>query len=159
MQWEVGPGAGFTKGKPWERLQDDSASVAVALQEHDSTSLLNWYRRLVHLRSATPALARGQLIPLTASQASVSAYLRRDGDRVVFVIVNLADSTLRNVSLISAEHALPAGGCTARSLLGGANATALRVGTDGVLRDYVPLPALAPMEGYVFEVSACTKAR
>lgn len=158
MQWDVGAGAGFTKGKPWERLQDDSAGIAVALQEYEATSLLNWYRRLIHLRATRPALAQGRLIPLTASEGAVSAYLRRDGDRVVVVIVNLSDSTLQSVSLTSAEHALPAGSCTMRSLLGGTNAAVLRVGNDGRLTDYIPLATLAPMEGYLFELSACTKA-
>jgi glycosidase len=157
MQWDVGAGAGFTKGKPWERMGNDSAGIAVSLQEDDPTSLLSLYRRLIHLRSTKPALAQGQLIPLTASDGAVSAYVRRDGDRVAVVIVNLSDSALQNVSLTSAANALPAGGCTMRSLLGGANAAPMQVGNDGRLHDYVPLPTLAPLEGYLFELSACTK--
>lgn len=159
MQWSVAPGGGFTAGKPWERFGDDSAGITVESQESDSTSLLNLYRRLIHLRAAVPELARGRLIPLTASDAAVSAYLRRDGDRVALVVVNLSDSSRARVTLTSAAGAVPARSCTVRNLMGGATGAAMRVGADGRLHDYVALPTLAPLDGYLFELSGCTSTR
>src|SRR6185503_5286197 len=41
MQWTAAAGGGFTKGKPWEAFQSDSASTTVAAQDKDPRSLLN----------------------------------------------------------------------------------------------------------------------
>src|ERR1043166_2174922 len=86
MQWKPGPGVGFTTGTPWESPQPDSETITVAAQEKDPGSLLNLYRRLIHLRRANEALATGRLVPLSAGNPSVAAYLRRAGDRAVLVV-------------------------------------------------------------------------
>src|SRR5213592_2034714 len=79
MQWNAGPGLGFTSGTAWESAQPDSLTTNVALQDADAGSLLNLYRRLIRLRKQTDALATGRLVPVTASGAQVAAYLRRAG--------------------------------------------------------------------------------
>lgn len=153
MQWSAAPGAGFTRGTPWEALQPDSMTTTVAAQENDPRSLLNLYRRLIHLRARHTALADGTLIPLAASSDAVAAYLRRDGDQAVLVLVNLGDQPLAGVSVAAPENALPAGRFTPRDLLGRAAAAPLRVGPNGAFAGYVPLPRLAPHEGYVLELA------
>jgi glycosidase len=59
MQWDTGPGAGFSTADP-ERfylpLDPDPGRPTVAAQEDDPDSTLNLLRRLVALRKATPAL-------------------------------------------------------------------------------------------------------
>ena len=160
MQWSRAHGAGFTRGTPWERLQDDSLTTTVAAQDRDPASTLNLYRRLIHVRAENAALANGRLVPLTASNDAVAAYVRRDGDRAVLVVANLGTARLRGVSLASADtSALPPGRWTMRSLLGGAAAATLRVGRDGKVEGYVPLPTLAPKQGYLFELRAASPRR
>lgn len=154
MQWSAGPGGGFTTGKPWERLQDDSATTTVAAQDHDPSSLLALYRKLIHLRSSNDALAGGELVPLTTSDPAVAAYARRDGDRVVLVVANLGDRALHGVTLGSGMDALPPGRWIVRSLMNGASVPPLRIGSDGRMRGYVPARTLAPREGYLFELTA-----
>jgi hypothetical protein len=73
---------------------------------------------------------------------------------MVLVVANLSAAPLTGVSLASAAHAVPAGSWAPRNLLGGADAAPLRVGGDGQLRGYRPLPTLAPAEGYLFELTA-----
>ncbi len=153
MQWRAGAGAGFTRGTPWARLQDDSLSTTVEAQERDPHSLLQLYRRLIHLRADNPALGGGALVPLTTSDDAAVAYLRRDGPRVVLVVANLSSKPLPRVSLASAEGAIPPGRSVTRSLLGGRAAAAVHVGANGKLAGYVPIPLLAPLEGYIFELS------
>ena len=92
MQWSAANGGGFTTRSPWEALQRDWASKNVAAQDDDSASLLNHYRRLIHLRSAHVALARGELIVGATSTPSTAAYLRRTGEESALVIVNFGDA-------------------------------------------------------------------
>ncbi|MGL4177796.1 MAG: alpha-amylase family glycosyl hydrolase [Dermatophilaceae bacterium] len=62
MQWDDGPGAGFSTASP-ERfylpLDPDPVRPTVAAQRADEGSLLHLVRRLVALRRATPALGAG----------------------------------------------------------------------------------------------------
>jgi len=154
MQWSGGPHGGFTTGTPWEALRPDSATVTVAAQDDDPGSLLNLHRRLIHLRASNPALARGELVPLTAGSGQVAAYLRREGRRAVLVVANLSTTPVSGVALASEGRVLPAGRYAPRSLLGTATAAALRVGADGRVQGYVPLPTLAPREVYVLDLTA-----
>ena len=152
MQWTAGHADGFTTGTPWERLADDSATVTVAAQDRAPASLLNRYRRLIHLRLTHPALAGGQIVPLTASEDAVTAYLRRDGDQVALVLANVGARALTGVRLETTADVLPPGRWIPRDLLGASGATALDVGPDGAVRGWVPVDALPPSTAYLFEL-------
>jgi hypothetical protein len=78
--------------------------------------------------------------------------VRRDGDRAVLVVANLSATPRERVMVSAPAGALPPGTWTPRDLLGGTRAAPLRVGADGALTGYVPLPRLAPTQGYVFEL-------
>jgi alpha-amylase len=154
MHWRRDPGAGFTTGVPWEPLQQDSMTANVEAQEGDPSSLLNLHRRLIHLRAENSALGAGELVPLTASSDAVAAYLRRDGDdRVVLVVANLGPAALSDVAISSEQRMLPAGRYLPASLLGGPPAARLLVGSHGRIRSYVPVRSLGGREVYVFGVS------
>ncbi|HMA23062.1 MAG TPA: alpha-amylase family glycosyl hydrolase, partial [Gemmatimonadaceae bacterium] len=79
MQWSPHRGLGFTSGTPWESAQPDSFATTVESENADPRSLLNLYRRLIHLRRENAALASGVLVPLSSSHPGVAAYLRRAG--------------------------------------------------------------------------------
>jgi glycosidase len=157
MQWGGGPGAGFTTGTPWEPLQPDSLTANVAVQQADPASLLNLYRRLIHLRAEHPALGAGELVPLTTSSDAVVAYLRRAGNRVAVLVANLGTAPITHVTLSSGDPVLPAGRYALRSLLDGARAAPLRVGRTGRIDAYVPLESLRPLEAHLFDVSAARR--
>ena len=153
MQWAPRPGVGFTTGRAWSSAQPDSMTTTVAAQDAEPGSLLNLYRRLIHLRRANDALATGRLVPLSASSSQVAAYLRRAGDRVLLVVANLGAEAASGVSVGSGEGVLPPGSYTPRSLLGGPNGAALVVGRDGWMRGYVPVPGtIGPRESLVLDL-------
>jgi alpha-amylase len=154
MHWTRGPAAGFTTGVPWEPLQPDSMAANVEAQDGDPASLLNTHRRLIHLRAENPALASGELVPLTASSDSVAAYLRRAGARVVLVLANLGGAARADVAITSAERVLPAGRYTLANLLGSSSTARLLVRSDGRIQGYVPIRSLGGLEVLVFEVTA-----
>ncbi len=153
MHWARGRAAGFTRGKPWESLQPDSSTANVEAEDGDKSSLLNLYRRLINLRAENSDLASGELVALDAGDDAVAAYVRRTGDHAVLVVANLGTSSLSNVKLSSLNHLLPAGLYTARNLLGRAPGASLRIRSDGKVKDYVPLPSLAPLESYLFQLT------
>ena len=59
MQWERGPGAGFTTGEPWLPLARTPTSGTWPRSASDPRSLLQLYRELLALRRAHPALHAG----------------------------------------------------------------------------------------------------
>jgi alpha-amylase len=154
MQWTRARAAGFTTGEAWEPLQPDSLTANVAAQNADAGSLLNLYRRLIHLRASNGALGSGPLRPVDASTPAVTAFLRLAGARSVLVVANLGTTPLNGVTISMTGGALPPGRYVPIDLLGGTKASALDVGADGSVHAYVPLPTLAPMQLYAFELRA-----
>ena len=152
MQWSPRAGVGFTTGTPWEAPQPDSMAVNVALEDTDPGSLLNLYRKLIHLRRQNDALATGTLVPLSASSPQVATYVRRAGDHVVLVVANLGAAPASGVSISSGEGVLPPGRYTARNLLGGPNGRTLQVHADGRIREYVPVATMGPWESLALDL-------
>jgi glycosidase len=153
MHWSLDPGAGFTNGKPWEPLQPDSFTANVELMTDDPNSLLNHYRHLIHLRGESPALGAGELVQLDAGTERVAAYLRRKGDHVALVIANLGSTLLADVALSSAAETLRPGRYAPLALMADQAAAPVEIGMDGRMRSYIPLPSLAPLTAFVFDVS------
>jgi glycosidase len=153
MQWSPRPGVGFTTGTPWESPQADSLTTNVAVEDADPGSLLNLYRRLIHLRKENEALATGRLVPLSAGSSQVVAYLRRAGNYATLVVANLGAAAASRVTISSAEGALPPGRYTLRNLLGGEGGATLEVGRNGQLLGYVPVPGpVGPHESVVLDL-------
>jgi maltose alpha-D-glucosyltransferase/alpha-amylase len=105
MQWSGGWNAGFSSADP-ERLAQPLISnalygyqaVNVEAQERSPHSLLNWMRRLIHVRKSTKVFSRGRLTFLRPPNHRVVAYVRTLGDEHVLVVSNLA-STAQSVEL------------------------------------------------------------
>ena len=88
MQWSSEPGGGFTKGKAWENPQPDWAVTNVAAQDRDAGSLLNHYRRLIHLRNNHPALSNGDIAVGSANTSWIAAFVRRSAAETIVVMIN-----------------------------------------------------------------------
>ena len=153
MHWTRGHAAGFTTGAAWEPLQPDSATANVAVQNADQGSLLNLYRRLIHLRASNRALAVGDFVALESSDPAVAAFLRRDGARAVLVVANLATTARPGVTISSGDSALVPARYATRDLLVGAATTTLDVAAGGRLQAYAPLATLDARRTYVIELT------
>jgi alpha-glucosidase len=90
MQWDATANAGFSAGRPWLPLADDSTQENVRNLEADTASILNLHRALIRLRRASPELTRGSYEPLTAT-GSLLIYRRRGPSSSVLVALNLGD--------------------------------------------------------------------
>ena len=151
MQWNALPGYGFTKGTPWETAQPDSLITTVAAQDADAGSLLNLYRKLIHLRKDNLALGIGKLLPLTTGSPWVLAYARSSGERTVIVIANLAGMPASGVSIGAVAGTLPAGRYGLRNLLNGRTSAELAVKPDGSVENAL-LNGLEPFKALVLEL-------
>jgi glycosidase len=151
MQWSPRRGGGFTSGTPWESPQADSLTTTVEAQQADPSSLLNLYRRLIHLRAANTALATGRLVSLAATSPSVAAYLRRAGEHAVLVVANLGPTAVSGVSIAAAAGALQPGRYQLRNRLGGPDGGVLEVGPEGGVTQYLP-GVLSPETCLVLEL-------
>lgn len=95
MQWNGGPFAGFTSGTPWLRVHRSYKHRNVEEQSANEESLLDFYRRLIHLRRRTPALNRGSMRVWGGTQKiwqgvplKYLTYLREHGDQSILVAMN-----------------------------------------------------------------------
>jgi alpha-amylase len=134
MQWTGDPGAGFTTGRPWHRINADYGARNVAAQLADAGSLLNHYKDLIRLRSAFAALRTGTITTLQSDARSVYAYLRHGEREDVLVVHNLG---------AEANYA-------PYDLLGHAEGAELEAGDKGAFEGYAPVPTLQPLQSYVF---------
>jgi alpha-glucosidase len=89
MQWDGGPGAGFTTGKPWLRLNANYPQVNVDALGRTEDSILNLYRALIGLRNDHAALNSGRIAGVTAD-GSVLRYERLDESQHFLVMLNFA---------------------------------------------------------------------
>lgn len=87
LPWSsTGRNAGFSAGKPWLPLDARHVPLAVDIQEADSSSVLQFTRRLLHLRRESPALQRGE-IEFIAAPDPICAFIRRlDGEEWMCVL-------------------------------------------------------------------------
>ena len=153
MHWTAGRAAGFTTGAAWEPLQPDSATANVAVQNADPGSLLNHYRRLIHLRGANRALGAGDLLPARVERSRRGGVPATRRSRAVLVVANLATTARTGVAISSGDGALRAARYSTRDLLGGAATAPLDVAADGRLRAFTPVATLDARRTYVIELT------
>jgi alpha-amylase len=100
MQWSRAAGAGFTTGTAWEAPQPDWTSKNVAAQDGDPGSLLNHYRRLIHLRNEHPALSKGGLQQGAAMDPAVAALIRASPEETILVALNFGERAIDRVLIM-----------------------------------------------------------
>ena len=90
MQWNGGPNAGFTQGKPWLPVPPTTKTHNVETELKDPKSILQFYRRLLALRHHQPALLDGDYVPLDQDDTNVLSYLRKLDQEAVLVALNMS---------------------------------------------------------------------
>jgi glycosidase len=154
MHWTRAHAAGFTRApQAWEPLAPDSFTANVEVLEADPNSLLNLHRKLIHLRTAEPALGTGEFVPLTTNKPGALAYLRRASGQSVLVLANLTTEPIAGVELSGGDRSLASGRYTTTPLHGDVAAGTLRVSGNGQVRRWTPVSTLAPMQTYIVRLS------
>ena len=95
MQWTAAaPNAGFTgpQGKPWLPVPASARTVNVETEAGEPGSLLNFYKSLLRLRRAEPALRFGDYLTVNGEDPHVFSFLRTPPEgRSVLVALNMSD--------------------------------------------------------------------
>ena len=88
MQWSSEENAGFSKNKPWINVHPEYKGLNVEVQEKDSDSVLNYYRKMIKLRKENKALIYGEFEQLKTNK-NIFAYKRIYEDKEYMVVINL----------------------------------------------------------------------
>jgi len=90
MQWNGGPNAGFTTGKPWLPVPASAQTHNVQTESENPDSILSFYKSVIQLRKTEPAMLEGAYIPLNESDQNVLSYLRKSPTGTVLVVLNFS---------------------------------------------------------------------
>jgi len=88
MQWEAGPGRGFSTAEPW--LPYGPPEINVAAQSDAPDSMLALNRRAIWLRKGEPSLLRGALRDYEAGDGLFAFIREAAGARPLLVAINTA---------------------------------------------------------------------
>ncbi len=91
MQWTNGENAGFTKGKPWLKINNNYRDINAESQVNDPHSVFAFYQTLIALRKANPIIVYGDYTAIAPSDEQVFAYLRTYEGKRLFVACNFTD--------------------------------------------------------------------
>ena len=76
MQWNNGPGAGFTEGIPWCRVNPNYTKINAEEALKDQNSIFYYYKKLIRFRKEEPILIYGTFELLCPEDEHVFAYTR-----------------------------------------------------------------------------------
>ncbi|MFI8707732.1 alpha-glucosidase [Bacillus sp. NPDC077411] len=90
MQWSNEENAGFTTGTPWFGMNSNYKEINVAVQQTDSNSILNFYKKMIALKKEHDVFTYGTYDLFLEDHPQVYAYTRTLNDEKVVVISNLS---------------------------------------------------------------------
>jgi oligo-1,6-glucosidase len=90
VQWDDGPSAGFTTGRPWIDVNPNFSQLNVAVQSDDPDSVLSFFRRLIALRHSSPVVVYGEFTMLLPDHESVYAFTRSLDGTELLVLANFS---------------------------------------------------------------------
>ena len=94
MQWSAEKHAGFTKGEPWLRINDDFMECNAEREALDDQSILSWYRKLAKLRKNNSVLISGGYEEILCDSEQIFAFRRRNDACEAVVLLNFSDQTV-----------------------------------------------------------------
>lgn len=88
MQWDSSENAGFTKGTPWIKVNQNYTYINAESQVNDENSIYNYYKKLIKLRHENDIIVYGTYEPLLEDSEEIFAYTRTLGEEKILVICN-----------------------------------------------------------------------
>ncbi len=151
MQWSNEAHAGFSTSKPWNQIGDNHSTRNVAAMESDPNSLLNHYKRLIHLRNKEASLRRGNYLSL-GGPPEVLAFARTYENKCVLVASNFSTSTI-NASLSLQASSLTPGLYQVTDLYDGTKMGVLTLDDEGGFKEWHGTGNLLPKSTKIMQLS------
>ena len=95
MQWDNKKNAGFSKAKPWIKVNDNYKKINVKNQEKDLDSILNHYKLLIKLRKENSTLVYGKYEDLDPMHTKIFSYQRWDENDVFIIHLNFSNCLVK----------------------------------------------------------------
>ena len=92
MQWNNSKNAGFTKGNPWLKMNDNFDVINVSQALSDKNSIFYHYQKLIRLRHELDIITTGKYELIDASDKCVYTYKRTNENQELLVINNFTES-------------------------------------------------------------------
>ncbi|MDE6209512.1 MAG: alpha-glucosidase [Lachnospiraceae bacterium] len=93
MQWNDEINAGFTKGIPWIKVNNNYKEINVKKDMEDNNSVLHFYQNLIKMRKDILCIREGNYIPLLNEDEDIAAYTRNTNGQGILVIANFHECT------------------------------------------------------------------
>ena len=98
MQWSNALNGGFCppETEPWLPVNSDyAAGVNVDDQVSNPDSMINFYRRMLHVRRQNTALQTGEYQEISTDSADILCYSRSDAEQTLLVVLNMSPEIQR----------------------------------------------------------------
>ena len=100
FQWNTSENAGFTKGKPWLKVNPNYSEINAEAQINDPNSILNYFKKLVQLRKNEPVFTYGTFELEDKENTSIFAYTRTLNNKKMLIALNFTEKeALFNTSI------------------------------------------------------------
>lgn len=107
MQWSDAVYAGFSTTSPWINVGANYIANNVATMESNPNSLLNHYKKLIHIRNQQPALRKSYYLNIASTESKVLSFARIHENNGVIVVSNLGTQTINTSLTLSASNLSP----------------------------------------------------
>lgn len=158
LQWTGGTNAGFTVGIPWKNIPPTYVDYNIEKMSGDSSSLLNWYKKLIRIRENSTALRRGKYFYLNSSSSTIytsARYLSSTGELII-PIHNFSGLTANNLNFTRNDYSgLPVGNYKLTDLITNKEAGQLSIASDGTI-NCTPTISLAAYGSAVLKADKLT---
>ena len=88
MQWTEGENAGFSKGKPWLKINGNHTEVNVETENANPNGVLAFWKQMIALRKTHPVLQEGTFRSLYEGR-SVYVFARELGGKTLLSVCNM----------------------------------------------------------------------
>ena len=96
MQWDDSEYAGFSKTKPWIKVNENKKDINVAQSLNDENSIFHYYQKLIQFRKDNMVIKNGKYVDLLPKHKFIYAYQREFEDKKIIVISNFSNKNMKN---------------------------------------------------------------
>lgn len=91
MQWDSSKNAGFSKSKPWLKVNPNYKTINVEAENKNPDSVLNFYREMVTFRKENSCMVYGDYKCLDEQHLQIFAYKRFDKNFEFLIVHNMSN--------------------------------------------------------------------